>query len=1127
MRRPSDSNGAARDFESSNAMCARALGTSRKAWMSGNIQSSHSGRSDNAQVNKPTQPFGPGHGKVNPPSNSPAARSIPEQTRPTYSAAAEKDSPGSFVPSSLDIRDSGLPPKSPDVQNVLPSPAPSEEHRQENICVVDLESDPDGPVSITRPGSAAERTPRQSSSRESGAEPSILHAQQDQDTTTWGNNHQSSELISRDALRSSNENHGGSEDIRKRSQYSSTERAIDLSTNVHLPSTTRQSSIAPRNQECSSAVDDVANQRQSSTIAPPTVSNRPANSSPLAVSDSSMLELVVAGLDTTPNQFSQVIAQRLKLIQGHPGRLEVEVPRLTLLREAVEKKDIFYILLHQTYCRNFFSPMIESAAQFGFKADHSHGLTILRQLLLDNERLHIDAIEWFTRVPVPFEKMLQASRFTFLRVLEFLRKISLHWTALKHGSRLRNAPPSANEMAVTLGLHSVVLQGVLFRAVLREIWPGVQDRCFQVCESIFHRYQAMTPSQELFPENQAFNNEIKQLWAQHQKHVPDSVQQQCHIPYAQMPPPHTQTSHNRVPEAPAGRQTSYQLDSSQANSHNMPPRISTFTAQQASSIPPGNYTPTVPSSPSHASPMTLTNPSRIQREQLPSAQRPRTVAPLMTTFTPTYSPTTAIPNELLNSATTAAISPSWPAGVPAPPRLQIQNPHRRNSSGYPLVAQNRFVVPSQVVMPSQNTNRASSNRFTPRMNAQVTSPQAHPTSSNTRSFSTPRIQYPNPLAPSGLANIGTPFLHPFPTIPQATRATTSISAFHQSHVSSPTLNVINTKSPIQDQKYFTYIEKIQLSPERLHANKRHLKWILVLCRNDVDSLATSDQTSANHPSQLNVEVSSRLCRIRCIKVNDLATDFTESDWVATENTWPSGIAILLNGRALEIRKKLQHNKDLPINITSALIDGENNISIAVSNIDDGSIYMFAVETSMITDEETIKRQVTKLDSLEAKDRMLKHIVHQDPDVQVLERLTLDLTDPFTSNVCHLPVRGKACHHKQCFDLDIFLTTRSGKAGEPCGPDQFRCPICNADARPQSLFLDGFLLDVKEELEQRGRLDVKAIVLDDEGNWHIKEEERTGESGDGTGRRKSESAGTSAKAHPTRKETEIIDLDSDD
>lgn len=1137
MKRPSDSNGAARDFESSNAMCARALGTSRKAWMSGNVQSSHSARSDNAQktVNEPTQRFGPGHGKANSPPTTPATGSISGQNRPTYSTTTEKDSAGSFVPSALDVRDSGQAPKSPDVQNVLPSPAPSEEHRQETICIVDLDSDADGPASSTRPGSATERTSRQTSSRDSGAGSSVLHTQQHQGTTTWLNNNQPSELIARGALGSSNEAYCGSEDIRKDLQHSSTERAIHLSTNVHLPSTTGPVSTAPRNQEGSSVADGVADQRQSSTTAPPMDSNRPANSSPQVIADNSLLELFIGSLDTTPNQFGQVILQRLQQIQGDPGRIEVEVPRLTLLREAVEKKDTFYILLHQTYCLNFFSPMVKSAAQFGFRAEHSHGLTILSQLLLDNTRMHIDAIEWFTKVPVPFEQLLQASsffRFTFVRILDFLKKMSLHWTGLKDASKLQDRPPSANEMVVTLGLHSVILQGVLFRAFLREIWPGDQDRCFRICEKIFHRYQAMTSSQEPFHENQAFGTEIKHIWAQHRTHVPTSIQQQSHMSYAQMPPPHTHTQHNRFAEAPTGRQTSYQLGPSQANRRNMPPRISTFAAQQASSILPGIHTPTVPSSPSNTSPMTSTSLSRMQQGQSSSVQRPRTVAPLLTTFTPTHSPTTAIPNERINNATTATVSPSWPAGqhatvgVPVAPRLQVQNPHRRNSSGHPPIAQDRFVVSSQAMTPLQNTNWASGNRFTPRVNARVTFPQAHPTSSNTRSLSTP-IHYPNPVAPSGIYNLGTPFLHPCPAIPQTTRATTNISTFHQSHISSPTLNVVNTKSSIQDQKYFTYIEKVQLSPERLHANKRHLKWTLNLCRNDVDSLVKLDQTSTSHPSQLNVEIPSRLCRIRCVKANDLATDFTESDWVASENTWPSGIALLLNGRALEIRKKLHHNKDLPINITSALIEGENNILIAVSKIDDGTMYMFAVETSMITDRETIERLVTKLDPLEAKARILKHIVHQDPDVQVLEKLTLDVTDPFTSYVCGRPVRGKACHHKQCFDLDIFISTRSGKTTVPCGPDQFRCPICNADARPQNLVLDGFLLDVREELDRRGRLDVKAIVLDDEGNWQIKEEERTGEAGDGTGRRKSESAGTSAKAHPTRKENEIIDIDSDD
>ena len=68
--------------------------------------------------------------------------------------------------------------------------------------------------------------------------------------------------------------------------------------------------------------------------------------------------------------------------------------------------------------------------------------------------------------------------------------------------------------------------------------------------------------------------------------------------------------------------------------------------------------------------------------------------------------------------------------------------------------------------------------------------------------------------------------------------------------------------------------------------------------------------------------------------------------------------------------------------------------------------------------------------------------------------------------------------------------------------------------------------MREKLHQLGRLDVKAIVLDENGDWQIKEEKQLGESGDGTGRRKSESA-VNARPSATRKESEIIDLASDD
>ena len=46
-------------------------------------------------------------------------------------------------------------------------------------------------------------------------------------------------------------------------------------------------------------------------------------------------------------QFGQALTHRFKQIHGQPGTVEVQIPRLTLLQEAVKKNDLFYLVLHQ------------------------------------------------------------------------------------------------------------------------------------------------------------------------------------------------------------------------------------------------------------------------------------------------------------------------------------------------------------------------------------------------------------------------------------------------------------------------------------------------------------------------------------------------------------------------------------------------------------------------------------------------------------------------------------------------------------------------------------------------------------------------------------------------------------
>ena len=53
-------------------------------------------------------------------------------------------------------------------------------------------------------------------------------------------------------------------------------------------------------------------------------------------------------------------------------------------------------------------------------------------------------------------------------------------------------------------------------------------------------------------------------------------------------------------------------------------------------------------------------------------------------------------------------------------------------------------------------------------------------------------------------------------------------------------------------------------------------------------------------------------------------------------------------------------------------------------------------------------------------------------------------------------------------------------------DNWRCPICNADARPQYLARDGFLEEVHAELIQKNQLEsAQAIQIRADGTWTVK------------------------------------------
>lgn len=318
----------------------------------------------------------------------------------------------------------------------------------------------------------------------------------------------------------------------------------------------------------------------------------------------------------------------------------------------------------------------------------------------------------------------------------------------------------------------------------------------------------------------------------------------------------------------------------------------------------------------------------------------------------------------------------------------------------------------------------------------------------------------------------------------------ALTALHQAQARSPIYASVDANGKLDGKDAFAFIKNLSVMPKRLGATLNHFKWVFEMTREKFDALAEDNESSINGPPTRTVRKGSQYLRLRSIK---RASDdnLGESDWVVRKNVWPPGVAALLNGKVLEFRRKAHHGDDLPVDVTRYIKEGENILQIVFTNTKDiaDNSYTIGLETIEITDSSTIKQGLTKLDAQDSLKRILRPTAVDPEELEVVgATVLLDLTDPHTSQIFSVPIRGKTCRHTQCFDLDIFLQTRRRKLPTyPSMPDLFKCPVCGADARPQSLLMDMYFVKLRAELEVMKRLDAKSVILDEHGGWKIKEE----------------------------------------
>ena len=241
---------------------------------------------------------------------------------------------------------------------------------------------------------------------------------------------------------------------------------------------------------------------------------------------------------------------------------------------------------------------------------------------------------------------------------------------------------------------------------------------------------------------------------------------------------------------------------------------------------------------------------------------------------------------------------------------------------------------------------------------------------------------------------------------------------------------------------------------------------------------------------------SRRYRLRlCVRPED-ETEVKDCAWAVSLSHWPPEFYPSINNQPLLVPRKQHFHHDLPIELSDYIVEGKNVVSLSfpkrARNFQKQMTFFIAVEVVVTSRHEALLGMVHRLGPIsraETVEKISRRLKLLDSDDVIVEDKTLSIsvTDPFTSVMFEVPVRGLNCKHMECFDLGVWLMTREGKPSavkgqEPSLADSWNCPICGQDARPNMLQIDGYMAQVRSQLLAMGKENTKTIQVAADGNW---------------------------------------------
>lgn len=783
----------------------------------------------------------------------------------------------------------------------------------------------------------------------------------------------------------------------------------------------------------------------------------------------------------------------------------VELPRVRLLRDACNSRDLLYLALHQAYCLSTFAPS-QFTSLPKFPGPAIHGLKVVEQLLVENQRLSPGFLEWCSLFPRALQLMTTSSQYrtAMQQVARCLVLFHESWQAYDAQVRARGYPPLIDELVVRFGVTSSVMLSIVFLAMCRRVYGGRHEA--QLKELWLRNKQnynrRFSNKHSIPPEQMRLENEqlIQAYLSLHTVHV-NSPQVVTVPAVGSSPvtvPPHSFASHARNQSMIQPPSQSQHVTTSQQPSQ---------PASPAAISAPGNRGPT-------ARPVTAQTAVQHQVDQNPRVPTHAPNAPAqfpanVHTRVPS-SGATELPSSGVATVQYSPLAPpveGAPHGVHYHPQWMIT----QQIFGQPPLSPARETAPSPTnanlaPMPGPPSQQAASSRA-PQARTTVTTTNAPNTARARTEHATNR--QPQQSGPTTPASRGSVVARPQQTrapvaqttllpqpgwIPVNTVRPNSLRvALHQANLRDPMLKMIRqTPNGEEETELFQYLRAFMVPPTPLGLVECAFHWSFVLGAAHCQKLARSVPCGTGERFLRVLSEGYQTYRLRCIKVSPSASKLTGHDWSVAETVWPSVLYIFVNDQELYVRRKVHNGKDIPLDITDYLQEGINKVSIhlirSLAETKD-VFYVAGVEVLDIAEYATVKNNARQLPASESQARIQQRLSSRAADDElsiVNDDLTVNLVDPFMARIFNIPARGSTCAHQECFDLDTFLMTRASKSGKGPIKENWKCPICGEDARPASLVIDGFLSEVHAELKRTNRLDdARAIQIKSDGSWELK------------------------------------------